>query len=190
MTPLSSSFRQLVQSCFHFPCRISTQCTHSLMDKVLSDHCSVSCLNQRQSKLVRRLLPDDEGEMKETSAGKKSNKWVTMHIPPLLTRRKQQAYLSQALPFQPWLCHSLLPSCQDLASSALSPPPAVNTTEKPGDASQQVSQGQHHPASSTQAHSEGCLADRVLPWNEAQRTQQPMQGSKAQLPPDFLRLSK
>lgn len=176
MTPLSSSFRWLVQSSFHSPCRICTQCTHSLMDKVMSDHCSVS-LNQRDTKLVTLLLPADEEEMKRTSAGKKR---VTMHIPPLLTRWKQQTFESPGWLFLgwPWLCHSLLPSCQDLAGSALSPPPAAYTTGKPGIASQQVSQGQHLQASSTQARSRSCLADRLLPWNEAQRTQQPMQGSK------------
>lgn len=84
MTPLNSSFRWLVHNCFHSPCRISTQCTHSLMDKVMSDHCSV-CLNQRESKLVRLLLPADEEETKGTFAG---NKRVTMHIPPVLTNNK------------------------------------------------------------------------------------------------------
>lgn len=63
--------------------------------------------------------------------------------------------------------------------SALPPPPAVYTTGKPGAASRQVSQGQHHPASSTKARSKSCLPDRLLPWNEAQRTQQPTQGSKS-----------
>lgn len=37
MTSLNSSFRGLVQSCFQSPRRISTQCTHNLMDKVISD---------------------------------------------------------------------------------------------------------------------------------------------------------
>lgn len=138
MTSLNSSFRGLVQSCFQSPRRISTQCTHNLMDKMISDHCSVQCLNQTHSKLVRLLLPADEGEMKGTSAGKKRKKWLTMHIPPLLTRWKQQTSVSPGSPFLgwPWLCHSLLPSCQDLASSVLSSPPAVYTTGKPGAASQ------------------------------------------------------
>lgn len=96
-----------MQSSFHSPCRICTHCTHSLMDKVMSDHCSVS-LNQRDTKLVRLLLPADEEEMKRTSAGKKR---VTMHIPPLLTRWKQQTFESPGWLFLgwPWLCHSLLP---------------------------------------------------------------------------------
>lgn len=136
----------------------------------------------------------DEGEVKGTSAGRLGRKATTRSpcTSHLLSPDKAASLLLPGSPSLgwPWLCHSLLPSCQDLASSALAPPPAVYTAEKPGAASQQVNRGQHHPSSSAQARSKSCLADRPLPWKEAQRTQQSRQDSKAQLSPAFLRLPK